>query len=168
MASTATRLVLVLCLIAALLLACWPWLFAPESSPADASPTRTDNASTATSPIDREVNPAAPTEASSAMVEREVAPATRTAETGSLLVKVVWGDDKKPAEGIEIKVWRSGADSLFDEPHGRSDATGSVLFADLAPGNVYPSIDRAGHGDHVKVVIVAGQRSEATIDVKMG
>src|SRR5262245_30389160 len=168
MASTATRLVLVLCLIAALLLACWPWLFAPESSPADASPTRADSASTATSPIDREVNPAATTEASSAMVEREVAPATRTAETGSLLVKVVWGDDKKPAEGVDVEVYRSGADSLFDEPRGRSDATGSVLFAELAPGNVYPSVDRAGHGDHVKVAIVAGQRSEVTLEVKMG
>ena len=168
MASTATRLVLALCLIAVLLFACWPWLFAPESSPADASPAPVANANTATTPIDRESNPAATTEASGATIEREVAPSTRTAETGSLLVKVVWGDDKKPAEGVDVEVYRSGADSLFDEPRGRSDATGSVLFAELAPGNVYPSVDRAGHGDHVKVAIVAGQRSEVTLEVKMG
>ncbi|HZN37904.1 MAG TPA: carboxypeptidase-like regulatory domain-containing protein [Planctomycetota bacterium] len=167
MASTGTRLVLVLCLIAVLLFACWPWLFAPDASP-DASPAPVKNASTATSPIERAANPAATADAAAETVEREVAPATRTAETGSLLVKVVWGDDKKPADSIEVKVYRSGADSLFDEPRGRSDATGSVLFAELAPGNVYPSVDRAGHGDHVKVTIVAGQRSEVTLEVKMG
>lgn len=169
MPSTAARLVLVLCLTAALLLACWPWLFAPESSPVDASTAPARNATSATSPIDRAANPATTADAAAATTaEREGAPTASANEVGSLLVHVVWGDDKQPAEGIEVKVWRSGVDPLFDEPQARSDATGSVLFAELAPGNVYLSVERAGHGDHVKVGIVAGQRSEVTLEVKMG
>ncbi|HEU4419263.1 MAG TPA: carboxypeptidase regulatory-like domain-containing protein [Planctomycetota bacterium] len=169
MPSTAARPVLVLCLTAALLLACWPWLFAPESSPVDASPAPARHPTTATSPIDRAATPATSADAAAATTaEREVAPTASATEVGSLLVHVVWGDDKQPAEGIEVKVWRSGVDPLFDEPQARSDATGSVLFAELAPGNVYLSVERAGHGDHVQVTIVAGQRSEVTLEVKMG
>ncbi|MFY9340917.1 MAG: carboxypeptidase-like regulatory domain-containing protein [Planctomycetota bacterium] len=88
--------------------------------------------------------------------------------TGSLLVHAVWGDDKQPAIGIEVSVHRSGVDALFDEPKGRSDATGSVLFEGMAPGNVYPSIRRADNGGHQKAVIVAGQRTEVTLEAEMG
>lgn len=87
---------------------------------------------------------------------------------GSLLLHVVWGDDKQPAVGLGVRVWRPGADELFDQLRATTDDTGTAMFAGLAPGNVYPQLERGRESEHLRVAIVAGERAEATLVIEVG
>ncbi len=168
MPSTTLRLVFVGLLAAVVLLVGWPWLFAPDERPLTVPGAETGAAASAE--LDGPAAATPPAATADAATDRAPVPsATLLANaTGSLLVKVVWGDDQQPAADVEVEVYRSGADALFEQPHGRSGASGSVLFPEVAPGKVYPQVARASHDSFEPATIVAGQRTEVTLVVKMG
>ncbi|MFO1076236.1 MAG: carboxypeptidase-like regulatory domain-containing protein [Planctomycetota bacterium] len=91
-----------------------------------------------------------------------------TATTGSLLLTVVFADDKKPAPAIDVSLYRGGVDTLFEQPRGRTDAEGRFLFEDLAPGKVTPATQRGEPHWGKSVVVVAGGRVEATLELPLG
>ena len=160
-----------LLLLAALALGCWPWLLAPDD-PTEAPPGAPETpAASASSSLPTTATPPTTTPASSlpATAERTKADPTTAPGTSSLLVQVLWGDDKQPAADIEVSVHRGGVDALFDEPHGHTDLRGTLLFTDLAPGKVYAQVERSDHSQaSERVTLVAGQRTEVTLTLGLG
>lgn len=96
-----------------------------------------------------------------------VEPAPETAPLdGSLLVRVVWGDDKQPASDVEVRVYSSAADDYYqDSQFHRSGGDGTFLVDPIRAGAVGLFPDRGGHG---RTQVEAGQRSEATIEIEFG
>jgi protocatechuate 3,4-dioxygenase beta subunit len=145
----------------------WPSLLPAEPGPAPTAPTaELATAQLPTADAAKAMPPA--TLAAVTDAAREAADPNADQATGSLLVHVVWGDDQQPAAGVDVRLWRSGADELFDRQIATTDPTGAVLFAALVPGTVYPQLERGREGDHARVTIVAGQRAEITLPVKVG
>jgi protocatechuate 3,4-dioxygenase beta subunit len=94
--------------------------------------------------------------------------ASEAEATGSLVAHVVWEDDKTPAPGITVSLYRAGADALFEQPTFASDEHGAVRFARLDPGRVHLMILRgeANWGDAIS--IEAGREAETTLSVGPG
>jgi protocatechuate 3,4-dioxygenase beta subunit len=155
--------------VVAVLLACWSWWFAPETTPGVA-PRGPDLATPAHAAVPESAARASTTtpDDPAATATREAAGGAANATTGSLLVHVVWGDDQQPAVGLEVRVWRPNVDEMFDGLKGTTDATGTVSFDALLPGNVYPGLGEARQADHERAAIVAGVRTEVTLTIKPG
>jgi RNA polymerase sigma-70 factor (ECF subfamily) len=101
-------------------------------------------------------------------VGREVVAAPIAPTTGSFLVHVVWGDDKKPAPGVLLSLYRNGADSLFEMPRSASNEQGVVRFTEVQPGHVYAQVERGNPDFGDPIQIVAGKETEATVGVPIG
>ncbi|MCA8955565.1 MAG: carboxypeptidase regulatory-like domain-containing protein [Planctomycetes bacterium] len=87
---------------------------------------------------------------------------------GSLLVRVIYGDDKSPAEGIQISLQelvRDGPRPPFRRK--RSDKSGQVEFDRLQPGNVVLLSDRS-RMDYKTTKVVAGSKKEFVFELKDG
>ncbi len=85
---------------------------------------------------------------------------------GSLLVRVVWGDDKQPASDVEVRVYSSAADDYYqDSQFHRSGEDGTFLVDPVRAGSVGLIPDRGGHG---RTTVEAGQRTDATVEVEVG
>jgi RNA polymerase sigma-70 factor (ECF subfamily) len=86
---------------------------------------------------------------------------------GSLLIKVVWGDDKSPAEGIGLRVQSEAEFGLFPLAEGTTGSDGTFRADRLPAELVSISIDRALRGrEHVKVL--AGEQNEVTVEIPAG
>jgi RNA polymerase sigma-70 factor (ECF subfamily) len=107
-------------------------------------------------------------ESGSIPVGREAVAATIAPTTGSFLVHVVWGDDKKPAPGVLVSLYRDGVDSLFEEPRSTSDEQGVIRFTEVKPGRVYTLVQRGNADLGEPIQIVAGKETEATVEVPIG
>ena len=99
---------------------------------------------------------------------REAIAVPERTPTGSLQLHVVWAEDKQPAPGVEVELYRSGADELFGKPRGRTDAAGNLGFDALAPGDVHPHRPLRRDGGWKKATIVAGQQTALTLEVPPG
>ena len=104
-----------------------------------------------------------------AAVRTEAVPSIATdSATGSLLLHVRRGANQEPAIDFPVRLWRSGVDNLFETMHATTNAAGDALFESVAPGNVFPEPGRGNEAEFVKVDIVAGQRTEATLLLNIG
>jgi hypothetical protein len=167
-----SSVLLVLALALAAAIAIWAWS-GPDAPAAASLPPRDGTAPTtpATADLARAAD-AAPRgdgtadDGAAGAMPREAARATAT--TGDLLVRVVWGDDGLPAPDTDVRVWRPNTDDVLDAVRGTTDAAGTVRFARLAPGNVYPQLERGRESEFGKVAIVAGECAEVTLRAKVG
>ena len=102
--------------------------------------------------------------------ERTAAPPLDGATTGALLLHVVWGDDKTPAEDVAYKLFRGGDDELFGQPRARTDADGDARFTGLLPGRVFAELMRpdAGNDGFARAEIVAGQETRVEVTLPLG
>src|SRR5439155_11142685 len=107
-------------------------------------------------------------EAIATVAEREAVALPPRPNTGSLLLHVIWGDDKKPAPGVLLSLYREGADPLFEEPYATSDEQGTLRFVELKPGNVYAQVHRGDQSWGEAIVIAAGKETESTVEVASG
>jgi RNA polymerase sigma-70 factor (ECF subfamily) len=119
----------------------------------------------ATSPT---ADAASPRDESATPAERGVVPPPEAPTTGALRLSVVWADDKKPAAGVLISLFRPDADPLFDEPYATSDEQGTVRYTSLKPGRVYASIHRGETEWGDVIPIEAGKEAERTVEVAIG
>lgn len=137
---------------------------APMQTPADVR-----EASAAAGTIEAGAEQAAPTTPAADAddpTQRDAADVA-AATTGSMLLTVVWGDDKSPATAVEVAVYRASEDD-YARPSGRTDSNGQFVFEGLAPGSVRPMY-RIGDDDWGdRVEIRAGQRAEATLEIRVG
>ncbi len=99
---------------------------------------------------------------------REAIAVPERTPTGSLQLHVVWAEDQQPAAGVEVELYRSGADELFGKPRGRTDGAGNLCFDALAPGDVLPHLPLRRDGERKKATIVAGQQTALTLEVPPG
>src|SRR5260221_9217878 len=100
--------------------------------------------------------------------ERETVAVPPVATTGTLLVHVVWGNDKKPAPDVLLSLYRDGPDPLFEEPYATSDEQGTVRFIGLRPGRVYAQVNRGDPGWGEGPAIAAGKTTESAAEVAIG
>src|SRR5262249_6399868 len=100
--------------------------------------------------------------------EREAVAVPPAPATGTLLVHVIWEDDKKPAPGVSVSLDRDGADPLFDVPSATSDDQGAIRFAGLLPGRVHMHVERGGMNWSDAIQVVAGEATESTFEVEAG
>ena len=70
-------------------------------------------------------------------------PVSTTTTTGSLVVHVRHADDKTPAAGVTMILIPPNTNSRFSGLRQVTDASGTVRFADLAPG---PRVVRSDRG----------------------
>ena len=100
--------------------------------------------------------------------EREsVSPATAdVATTGALVVRVRYGDDKTPAEGVMVIVHRSAADPRVEGMRARSDAAGTTRFESLAAARYAVTTDRGWLGKRAE--IRGGETTELAYELEPG
>jgi hypothetical protein len=166
--SRSFAVVVVACIMLAIVGAWWGGWFLPEPVVAPAAPERPATAASVSATVgtDGEVGAAEATNDSA----RTAASSGQSAAdgTGALLLHVRRGSPPLPVADIPVRLWRPGADNLFDALRATTDAAGDVQFPKLAPGNVYLEPGRGYDADFLKVAIVAGQTTEATLSLKPG
>lgn len=87
-------------------------------------------------------------------------------DTGTLLVHVLWSDDKKPAVGVQAQVIpRFGSNPMLAVPRVTTDATGTFRVDNLLPGAFSVEFDRASG---TSFSIVAGKTTEETFTLREG
>jgi len=87
---------------------------------------------------------------------------------GSLLVRAIWGDDKKPAAGVMLQAKRVNGDFLFDTVGVTTDAAGTCVLESLKPGRMYVEAVRNRRAINMRITIVAGTQTEATLEIPPG
>ena len=107
-------------------------------------------------------------EADPGVAGAEAAVARIAPDVGALRVHVIWGDDRKPAAGILVALYRDDADPLFECPLETSDEKGEILFSGLRPGRVHARAERGEHSWGEAIAIAAGAETEATIALAPG
>jgi RNA polymerase sigma factor (sigma-70 family) len=90
-------------------------------------------------------------------------PVSTTTTTGSLVVHVRHADDKTPAAGVTMILIPPNTNSRFSGLRQVTDASGTVRFADLAPG---PRVVRSDRGFAKPVEVAAGTVTE--FDCELG
>lgn len=159
-------LLLVLLAIAALVWFGWDRLSAPETPPSQ--PPRL----VVTSTVDQHGLVPSTATPSAAENQRNAAAPVEESLTGSLLLTVIWADDRSPATGVRVNVAPSdGAPrakvELFPKAT-RTDAKGQFLFEGLQPGDIDPIYFITAKKSGESVEVRAGQRAEATIKIEAG
>ena len=96
----------------------------------------------------------------------ESAPASAPAVLGSLVVKLLWAADKKPATGVPVKFipW-SGQDPFLNQFYLRSDAAGLVRVEGLRPGRFSAISIWGGRSDGS---VEAGKELELKVEIPPG
>ena len=85
---------------------------------------------------------------------------------GSILVRVVWEEDRAPAAGIHGMVIPWGSPALYiDEREFITGPDGTVLVDRVYQGGVSVMLDRGGRTD---VNLTPGEDNEATVEVPRG
>jgi RNA polymerase sigma factor (sigma-70 family) len=149
------------------------WRALPESSersPADAVATTEPSAPSEVAPraVVTRTNDDAEHASDASTADREAVSVPSPPTTGSLLLHVVWGEDKTPAPGVLFALQRDGGDPLFDEPFATSDGNGALRFDALRPGRVRARIERGGMDWSGEIEIEAGKETESTFEVPLG
>jgi RNA polymerase sigma factor (sigma-70 family) len=86
--------------------------------------------------------------------------------TGSLAIHVVWGDDKKPAADVNLKIYQSTAEDFYrDVLFGRTGEDGVLVLPKVLPGKISFEVDR---GAHSTAKVIAGERADATLEIEWG
>ncbi len=99
--------------------------------------------------------------------ERESVAATAdVATTGTLVLRVRYGDDKAPAEGVVMIVNRSAADPRVEGLRRKTDAAGTARFEALAAGRVSVTTDRGWIGKRAE--IRGGETTELDYELQIG
>ncbi|MEO6594312.1 MAG: sigma-70 family RNA polymerase sigma factor [Planctomycetota bacterium] len=96
----------------------------------------------------------------------EIPAPVAASSTGTLMVHVRHGDDKSPAVGVTMKVYRSGVDPRIEGSRQVTDATGSVRFEGVSPGRVAVASDRAELAKRVE--LGAGETVEIEYELAGG
>ena len=85
---------------------------------------------------------------------------------GSLLVRAIWADDKKPAAGVMLSTERD--DPLFDRRSRIADQNGTLRIENLRPGRMFVRCYRGDYGRKKRVTIEAGKETQVQIVVPVG
>jgi len=158
-----------LALVVAVLAALALWFWWPETAPPPPTPP-TNNEESAVTPEQAELDKqAAAATANSEKIERQaVTPEvaeTDDAETGSVVVRVLYGDDKTGAAGMPMALRKLGRDSRFSSMRTKTDDTGAARFDNVAPGNLYVApVNLRGK----RVEAIAGETVEVEIVLRIG
>jgi len=90
------------------------------------------------------------------------------ARFGALHVKVLWGDDKSPAVGVNVTVLVGHRPDLYLFPStAETDAKGECFVDAIEPGNVVVLSDR-GNGARCDVAVLSGRTADATLTIPPG
>ena len=94
------------------------------------------------------------------------APAQTDERFGSLLLRVVWAEDKSPAPGMWMKLHFEGADDVYrDTLDVCTDEHGVVLLDHAVAGSVKANF---AAGAQAFASVIGGARSEATLEIPRG
>ena len=93
-------------------------------------------------------------------------PESAAATTGSLALRVFWGDDNSPAAdvGVQVVPWGEG-EPVYQSIWARSDATGRIRVDGITPGALVAYGDRGGN---IKADVSAGRDTEAILKIPPG
>ncbi|MEZ5967123.1 MAG: sigma-70 family RNA polymerase sigma factor [Planctomycetota bacterium] len=108
------------------------------------------------------------TDETPAATRREPVAATppRAVATGSLLVRVRYADEPRPAAGVPVILGRPGGDFRVDTARARTDGSGVARFDALTPGSWEATTGRA-LGPKI-LEIRAGEQTECDLDLQLG
>ncbi|MEO6710300.1 MAG: carboxypeptidase-like regulatory domain-containing protein, partial [Planctomycetota bacterium] len=85
---------------------------------------------------------------------------------GSLLLHVVWADDKSPAANVGVQIYQSAAEDYYhDVLLVRTGDDGSVLTDPIFAGRITLLFDRGGQGN---AQVEAGKQAETTVEIPLG
>ena len=88
------------------------------------------------------------------------------ASLGSLLLHLVWGEDKTPAADVGMQIYHSAAADFYqDRLRARTASDGSLLFDPIQAGTLSLYFDR---GSMETLVVKAGERTEKTVELPRG
>ncbi len=165
--TTKTKVAAILTTIGGILLVTLWAVLGPPAEPAQLQPPPT-SVQRETAPLSPRAEPAATVAAVEARSDRQAVGVPAAPTTGSLLVHVIWGDDKQPAAGVLVEAYRGGDDGLFENLRATSDASGTVKFDEISPGRVWAVVQRGDSDWGQQRQIVAGQQLEVTVEVAAG